>query len=149
MYPWKDAFDSWTGSTQLQIDALGLITIVGADEVNVSVGRLVPNPYSGWYSRPIPAVWGMQIGSGNWPQYNRTIAIDTRRNEDRQDEEALSQRHSLCDDSLFKLTVANEKCFMLYSTLFHLSARTRLFLAVTLCDLVRLYPHPTWRSLWL
>jgi hypothetical protein len=44
MYPWKGAL-SWAESTQLQIDALGLITILGVDEVNISVGRLVSSRY--------------------------------------------------------------------------------------------------------
>lgn len=45
MYPWKDALSSWAESSRLQIDALGLITIIGAEEVNTAVGRLVPSRY--------------------------------------------------------------------------------------------------------
>ena len=44
MYPWKEALSSWSES-QLRIDALGLITILGTEEVNTSVGRLVRSRY--------------------------------------------------------------------------------------------------------
>ncbi|KAK2758934.1 hypothetical protein CKAH01_16762 [Colletotrichum kahawae] len=80
MYPWKDAFDSWTESTQLQIDALGLITIIGADEVNVSVGRLVPNRYAEF----LPLLGAFILASNrftknqsNFELYNLTEGIKT------------------------------------------------------------------------
>ncbi|CAE6995017.1 hypothetical protein PTT_16152 [Pyrenophora teres f. teres 0-1] len=45
MYPWKDAVASWAGATQLRIDALGIVTMLGAEEINASVGRLLPSRY--------------------------------------------------------------------------------------------------------
>jgi hypothetical protein len=43
MYLWKEVLSFWADST-LHVDALGLVTI-GADEVNASIGRLVPSRY--------------------------------------------------------------------------------------------------------
>ncbi|KAH6620593.1 hypothetical protein C7974DRAFT_435900 [Boeremia exigua] len=45
MYPWKDAVATWAGATQLRIDALGIVTMLGAEEINASVGRLLPSRY--------------------------------------------------------------------------------------------------------
>ncbi|KAJ5817099.1 hypothetical protein N7447_009332 [Penicillium robsamsonii] len=41
VYPWK-VFSTWA---PFQIDALGLVTLLGADEVNLSVGRLAPSQW--------------------------------------------------------------------------------------------------------
>ncbi|KAK1521564.1 hypothetical protein CABS01_16540 [Colletotrichum abscissum] len=80
MYPWKEAFASWAESTQLQIDALGLITILGADEVNVSVGRLIPNRYAEF----LPLLGAFVLASNqftkkqpNFELYNLTEGIKT------------------------------------------------------------------------
>jgi hypothetical protein len=45
MYPWQDYLDNWANGTGIHIDALGLVTLLGADEIDRSVGRLVPSPY--------------------------------------------------------------------------------------------------------
>ena len=45
MYPWHDTLSSWADSTNLHVDALGLVTILGADEVDARIGRLVPSRY--------------------------------------------------------------------------------------------------------
>lgn len=45
MYPWRESFSTWAEGTQLHIDALGLVTILGADEIDISVGRLVQSTY--------------------------------------------------------------------------------------------------------
>ncbi|KAL6879464.1 hypothetical protein HDV57DRAFT_108174 [Trichoderma longibrachiatum] len=44
--PWKRVFTSWANSTNIHIDALGLITILGTEEVSSSVGRLVNSRYT-------------------------------------------------------------------------------------------------------
>lgn len=45
VYPWKDELSSWAGNSGLHVDALGLVTILGSDEINASVGRLVTSPF--------------------------------------------------------------------------------------------------------
>jgi hypothetical protein len=45
MYPWHESLASWADGTGLHIDALGLVTILGAEEMDISIGRLVPSAY--------------------------------------------------------------------------------------------------------
>ncbi|KAJ5360920.1 hypothetical protein N7517_010111 [Penicillium concentricum] len=45
MYPWSKSLNSWARGTGLQIDALGLVTLLGAEEMDRSIGRLVPSLY--------------------------------------------------------------------------------------------------------
>jgi hypothetical protein len=45
MYPWKQPLESWADTTKLRIDALGIITMLGSEEINASIGRLVPSHY--------------------------------------------------------------------------------------------------------
>jgi hypothetical protein len=45
MYPWRERLTSWADGTTLHVDALGLVTLLGADEMDCSIGRLVPSPY--------------------------------------------------------------------------------------------------------
>ncbi|KAM6519040.1 hypothetical protein FALCPG4_012694 [Fusarium falciforme] len=48
MYPWKESLSrvtSWAESNKLEFDALGLVTFLGAEEVNASVGRLVQSSW--------------------------------------------------------------------------------------------------------
>ncbi|KAI0393402.1 hypothetical protein F5Y17DRAFT_311417 [Xylariaceae sp. FL0594] len=45
MYPWHKTLSSLEARTNLRVDALGLVTILGAENVNTSVGRLVPSRY--------------------------------------------------------------------------------------------------------
>jgi hypothetical protein len=45
MYPWKQPLESWADITKLRIDALGIITMLGSEEINASIGRLVPSHY--------------------------------------------------------------------------------------------------------
>jgi len=45
MYPWHEALSTWSDNTKLHVDALGLITLLGAEDVNISVGRLVLSHY--------------------------------------------------------------------------------------------------------
>lgn len=45
MFPWHEKLSSWAKGTGLRVDALGLVTILGTEEINNSVGRLVPSPY--------------------------------------------------------------------------------------------------------
>jgi hypothetical protein len=45
MYPWRNALNSWAAGTHLHIDALGLVTILGTEEIDLSIGRLVRSPY--------------------------------------------------------------------------------------------------------
>jgi hypothetical protein len=45
MYPWGDSLASWAHRTGLKIDALGLVTILGSEEMDRSIGRLVPSTY--------------------------------------------------------------------------------------------------------
>ncbi|RDW86099.1 uncharacterized protein DSM5745_02741 [Aspergillus mulundensis] len=48
MYPWHETFRSWAEDTGLHIDALGLITLFGAEEMDRSIGRLMPSSYFGY-----------------------------------------------------------------------------------------------------
>ena len=45
MYPWSDSLNSWAEGTRLKIDALGLVTMLGAAEMDESIGRLVASPW--------------------------------------------------------------------------------------------------------
>ncbi|KAH6880013.1 hypothetical protein B0T10DRAFT_495667 [Thelonectria olida] len=48
MHPWKESLSrltSWAQNNNLQFDALGLVTFLGAEEVNASVGRLVQSSW--------------------------------------------------------------------------------------------------------
>lgn len=45
MYPWHKTLDSWADSTGLRIDALGLVTLLGAEEMDRCIGRLVTSRY--------------------------------------------------------------------------------------------------------
>ncbi|KAL4794684.1 hypothetical protein BDV19DRAFT_390050 [Aspergillus venezuelensis] len=45
MYPWRKTLEHWSREAGFHIDALGLLTLLGADEMNRSVGRLMPTPY--------------------------------------------------------------------------------------------------------
>ncbi|KAJ5211324.1 hypothetical protein N7472_001463 [Penicillium cf. griseofulvum] len=45
MYPWSENLNSWAQGTGLRIDALGLVTLLGAEEMDRSIGQLVPSLY--------------------------------------------------------------------------------------------------------
>ncbi|KAL4876321.1 hypothetical protein BJY04DRAFT_200029 [Aspergillus karnatakaensis] len=45
MYPWKEGLDSWAHDMGVRIDALGLVTLLGAEEMDRSIGRLMPSAY--------------------------------------------------------------------------------------------------------
>jgi hypothetical protein len=45
MYPWRAALSNWSENAKIHIDALGLVTLLGAEEINTSVGRLVSSLY--------------------------------------------------------------------------------------------------------
>jgi hypothetical protein len=45
MFPWKAPLQAWADTTKLRIDALGIITMLGSEEINASIGRLVPSRY--------------------------------------------------------------------------------------------------------
>jgi hypothetical protein len=45
MYPWHGSLAAWADRTGLHIDALGLVTILGSEEMDRSIGRLVPSVY--------------------------------------------------------------------------------------------------------
>ncbi|KAJ6102899.1 hypothetical protein N7486_005326 [Penicillium sp. IBT 16267x] len=45
MYPWRKSLQAWANGTGLHIDALGLVTLIGADEMDRSIGRLMPSVY--------------------------------------------------------------------------------------------------------
>lgn len=45
MFPWHEKLASWAEGTGLHIDALGLVTLLGAEEMDRSIGRLVPSLY--------------------------------------------------------------------------------------------------------
>jgi hypothetical protein len=45
MYPWHQALKSWAKDAGFQIDALGLVTLLGAEEMDRSIGRLMPSAY--------------------------------------------------------------------------------------------------------
>ncbi|KAJ6036368.1 hypothetical protein N7540_000647 [Penicillium herquei] len=45
MYPWHQTLKAWANGTGLRIDALGLVTLLGAEEMDRSIGRLMPSVY--------------------------------------------------------------------------------------------------------
>lgn len=45
MVPWSESLNSWGRGTGLKIDVLGLVTLLGAEEMDRSIGRLVPSIY--------------------------------------------------------------------------------------------------------
>ncbi|KAJ5279763.1 hypothetical protein N7478_005135 [Penicillium angulare] len=45
MYPWHHALSAWAKGAGLQIDALGLVTLLGVEEMDRSIGRLMPSVY--------------------------------------------------------------------------------------------------------
>ncbi|KAJ5112291.1 hypothetical protein N7532_000336 [Penicillium argentinense] len=45
MYPWHERLKSWAQGTGLRIDALGLVTLLGAEEMDRSIGRLMSSEY--------------------------------------------------------------------------------------------------------
>lgn len=45
MYPWRQRLNAWAEGTGLRIDALGLVTLLGAEEMDCITGRLVPSHY--------------------------------------------------------------------------------------------------------
>ena len=45
MYPWHKSLTTWAQGTGLRIDALGLVTLLGAEEMDRRVGRLMPSHY--------------------------------------------------------------------------------------------------------
>lgn len=45
MYSWHQRLASWAEGTGLRIDALGLVTLLGAEEMDRSIGRLIPSLY--------------------------------------------------------------------------------------------------------
>jgi len=45
MYPWRSALSDWAAGTNLKIDALGLVTMLGSVEMDESIGRLVSSPF--------------------------------------------------------------------------------------------------------
>jgi hypothetical protein len=45
MYPWHESLSSWAKGTGLRIDALGLVTLLGAEEMDRNIGRLMPSDY--------------------------------------------------------------------------------------------------------
>lgn len=38
MYPWSESLNSWGSRAGLKIDALGLVTLLGAEEMDRSIG---------------------------------------------------------------------------------------------------------------
>ncbi|KAJ5802658.1 uncharacterized protein N7503_005108 [Penicillium pulvis] len=45
MYPWHHSLKAWAKGAGFQIDALGLVTLLGAEEMDRSIGRLMPSVY--------------------------------------------------------------------------------------------------------
>ncbi|KAL4783336.1 hypothetical protein BJX76DRAFT_358080 [Aspergillus varians] len=45
MYPWNKTLNDWAQATGLSIDALGLVTFIGGEEMDRSIGRLMPSAY--------------------------------------------------------------------------------------------------------
>ncbi|KAJ5107398.1 hypothetical protein N7456_004073 [Penicillium angulare] len=45
MYPWHHALSAWAKGAGFQIDALGLVTLLGVEEMDRSIGRLMPSVY--------------------------------------------------------------------------------------------------------
>ncbi|KAI1073743.1 hypothetical protein F5B20DRAFT_494051 [Whalleya microplaca] len=80
MYPWRGALSSWAESTNLQVDALGLVTMLGSEEIDRSVGRLVSSRYVEY----LPFLGAFVIASNRFMQkkpgftlYNFTSGIQT------------------------------------------------------------------------
>ncbi|KAB5531408.1 hypothetical protein GE09DRAFT_1292169 [Coniochaeta sp. 2T2.1] len=80
MYPWHSILSKWAESTGLHVDALGLVTILGAEEVNNSVGRLV----SGSYVEFLPLLGAFVLASDRFTEkrpgftlYNFTSSMKT------------------------------------------------------------------------
>ncbi|OIW22521.1 hypothetical protein CONLIGDRAFT_638297 [Coniochaeta ligniaria NRRL 30616] len=64
MYPWHSVLNTWAASTGLHVDALGLVTILGSEEVNNSVGRLV----SGSYVEFLPLLGAFMLASDRFTE---------------------------------------------------------------------------------
>ena len=64
MYPWHSILTSWANSTGLHVDALGLVTILGSEEVNNSVGRLV----SGSWVEYLPLLGAFMLASDRFTE---------------------------------------------------------------------------------
>ena len=45
MYPWHDSLNRWADGAGFKIDALGIVTLLGAEEMDRSIGRLMPSVY--------------------------------------------------------------------------------------------------------
>ncbi|KAH8901891.1 hypothetical protein BR93DRAFT_932718 [Coniochaeta sp. PMI_546] len=80
MYPWHSVLSTWAESTGLHVDALGLVTILGSEEVNNSVGRLV----SGSYVEFLPLLGAFMLASDRFTEkrpgftlYNFTAGMQT------------------------------------------------------------------------
>lgn len=43
MYPWHQSLNAWSERSGIRIDALGLVTLLGAEEMDRNVGRLMPS----------------------------------------------------------------------------------------------------------
>lgn len=80
MYPWHSVLNTWADSIGLHVDALGLVTILGSEEVNNSVGRLV----SGSYVEFLPLLGAFMLASDRFTEkrpgftlYNFTAGMQT------------------------------------------------------------------------
>ncbi|KAI0008848.1 hypothetical protein F4779DRAFT_418493 [Xylariaceae sp. FL0662B] len=80
MYPWQGALTSWAQSTNLQVDALGIVTMLGAEEIDRSVGRLMSSRYVDF----LPLLGAFVIASNRFTHkkpgftlYNLTSGIQT------------------------------------------------------------------------
>lgn len=62
MYPWHHDLDKWANATGIRIDALGLLTLLGAEEIDRSVGRLVPSPYLDY----LPLLGAFTVAGGHF-----------------------------------------------------------------------------------
>lgn len=43
-YPWRDSLKAWAADINIKID-VGLVTMLGAEEMDLSIGRLMSSPY--------------------------------------------------------------------------------------------------------
>ncbi|KAF3914383.1 hypothetical protein ABW21_db0201553 [Orbilia brochopaga] len=80
MYPWREALSFWADGTGLKIDALGLVTLLGAEEMDRSIGRLVASDYLDY----LPLLGAFIIAGnrftkirGGFTIYNVTAGITT------------------------------------------------------------------------
>jgi hypothetical protein len=81
MYPWRNSFKSLADRTGLEIDALGLVTILGSEEMDRCIGRLVPSAYLDY----LPLLGAFVISSrafakyqpGSTTMYNASAGIKT------------------------------------------------------------------------